>query len=220
MIAINNAYATGENKEIVETLFKTMYAPLGIEPKVSFYPSKRGLQMANQGAVDAEAGRVPLVAKRYADLLMVPTPMIEHQVAYFCLTEKKCQKDTQLRYAMITGFQAGNEYCQKHGLTCLYDQSQTFLSNALTNQAVDALIGGKVSSLSLLCRKGLKKVYYRLATDIEIVSYHLINKRHADLIEPLSSSIEAMHGSGAFDRFVAQGSSLPKKCDIQLIPIH
>lgn len=103
-----------------------MYAPLGIDPQVRFYPSKRGLQMSNQGTVDAEAGRVPLIAKRYADLLTVPTPMIEHQVAYFCLTEKNCQKDPQFRYAIITGFQAGRGYCNENGLVCLYDKSQAF----------------------------------------------------------------------------------------------
>lgn len=220
VIAVNSAYSGSEAKDVVVNLFNTMYAPLGIEPEIRFYPSKRGLQLANLGQVDAEAGRVPLVAKRYADLIVVPEPMIEHKVAYFCLEKSYCQKDEHFRYAIIAGFQAGNAYCETNDLSCLYDQSHSFLSNALINKAVDALIGGKMSILNLLCNRGIERIYYRVAKDIEIVSYHLIHKRHATFIEPLSSSIKSMHQSGAFDEFVEETTGLPANCGFQLIQIH
>ena len=131
VIAVNNAYSDDISRSMIEALFTTMYAPLGIQPIFQYLPSRRGLQSANRFEVDAEAGRVLSVAKQYPNLVTINAPMVEHHVYLFCLEAQHCEKSPDTLYAVVGGFQAAYQYCERHGLDCLFEHSLSFMGQLL-----------------------------------------------------------------------------------------
>lgn len=219
VIGINDTYMHAVGKQRIQELFDEMYAPLGIQPELRFFPSKRALQMANRGDIDAEAGRVTLVAAQYKNLLVVPEAMIRHEIAFFCLQQRHCQKGPDLRIGMIRGFRFGPHYCKQFGLDCLFDQSHGVLVSALQNNAIDVIVGSRTSTLHMLCKQGISEVYYRPEPDAEVLSFHLVHKRHQDKVEAISASIRVMHKKGLFLAFDKRNAKLPDACDMQVIPL-
>ncbi|WP_026374913.1 hypothetical protein [Aestuariibacter salexigens] len=216
-IAVNDSYSAKVGKSEITALFAHMYAPLGITPTVNFYPSRRGLQLANEGLLDAEAGRIPDVISLYPNLIAVPEYMIEHQGAFFCKDARLCKKQKDHAYAIIRGYRGGKSYCESQRLICLFDATPDFLRSALVNGAIDAIIGSKTTTLNLLCESGIRTVYFRNEERLKLASYHVLHKRHEDKIDLLAKSIKDMREQGVFDAFVAKSSALPEGCVIELI---
>ncbi len=216
VIGINDTYMHAVGAERIQALFDQMYRPLGIQPQIQFFPSRRALQKANRGELDAEAGRVKRVAEEYQNLLMIPEAMIRHEVGFFCLREALCQKGGEFRIGMIRGFRFGPHYCAEYGLNCLFDESHALLVSALQKRAIDSIVGSKTSTLHMLCRQGVKQVYYREEPDANVLSFHLVNKRHADKIDALSASIRAMHAEDVFTEFDQQNAKIPAGCEMQV----
>lgn len=219
VISVNSFYSEKQVREVTETLFTTLYAPLNIQPEFEYFPSLRGLQAANRFETDAEAGRVRRVADQYPNLIAVNEPLITHKAYWFCLEKKKCDWDTALLYAVPGGFQAALEFCEKHQYQCLPEYKLPFMSSLLGNGAVDALLGNKKLLMGYFCHSGQPTVYYRATPELEVVSYHLVNRRHSDKIDALAASIRQMHKRGDFDRFVAFLSAEPTNCTTEFIAL-
>lgn len=204
---------------MIETLFKTMYQPLGIEPTFQYLPSRRGLQSANRFEVDAEAGRVLSVAKRYPNLIPINAPMIEHYVYLFCLEKQHCELSDDTLYAVVGGFQAGYQYCEQNGLDCLFEHSLSFMGQLLHNGAVDTLIGNKKLITENLCDGPVSRLYFRRLQDLSIVSYHLVNQQNQNLTDDLEDSILAMHQRGDFDAFSGFTHQTASPCKTEFVPL-
>lgn len=220
VIAVNDAYSETVGVEKVELLFREMYAPLSIKPEIQFFPSRRGLKMTNSGKLDAEAGRIIEVAAEYENLILVPEPMIQHPIFFFCLRAEHCTGQNNPRYALSGGFEAGKKFCREFQLNCLIDQSPLFLSKAFSSDAVDVLIGSRAIVLGILCQSELDEVYYQESDQMKIISYHLVHKQHANLVERLAQSIKSMQQRGFFDAFLAQTSAMPEGCSLRLNKIN
>ena len=219
IIGVNDSYATSVGKERVTQLFEVMYKPLGITPSVQYYPSKRGLRFANRGEIDAEAGRVLSVAEEYAELIVIPEPMIKHDVGYFCLVKANCKRSNEIIYGLTTGFVAGQKYCDNNQFRCISNQGAGFSVTMLANGAIDALIGSLTSTANAICKSKIERAYYRSEKQLEIASFHLINKRHKEKVTALKASIKAMHERGDFVRFVAENSQLDPNCNAELVKL-
>ncbi|MDF2177873.1 hypothetical protein P2G88_06380 [Aliiglaciecola sp. CAU 1673] len=219
VIGVNSAYAGEKSREIIESLFNTMYAPLGIQPKLRFLPSKRGLQSANNLEIDAEAGRAHWVAEDYPNLFAVSTPMLDHYAYWFCLDPNKCKKDKALFYSVTGGFQAARPYCEKYLLNCLFEHNISFMGKLLTNGVVDALIGNKKLISTQLCGSDLAKIYYRKERNLKVVSYHLVNKKHQAKLPALADSIKQMHQRGDFNAFDTFINELATDCTTEFVEL-
>jgi hypothetical protein len=99
----------------------------------------------------------------------------------------------------------------------LFDQSHALLVSALQKRAIDSIVGSKTSTLHMLCSQGVKQVYYREEPDANVLSFHLVNKRHADKIDALSASIRAMHAKDVFSQFDQKNAKIPVDCEMQVI---
>ncbi|WP_124916933.1 hypothetical protein [Alteromonas flava] len=217
VIAVNESYQGNVDKGELQAIFDEMYRPLNIRPVVAFYPSKRGLRLANWGEIDAESARLPEVAKQYKNLIQVPEPIYQHELKFFCLVAEKCQLNSTNILGIVSGFQAAPAFCEQFNLQCLFNQDATFLRTALLNGGVDALVGSEGTLLHVLCDAPVKTVYFRNETSYPFVSYHLVNRKHEDKVAALSDSIKAMRERGVFATFFSRISKPPEDCKIKLI---
>lgn len=216
VISVNESYEHKVGQKNMVSLFEEIYAPLGITPTLQFLPSLRGLQLANKGVNDAEAGRTLDIANNYENLLRVAYPIIVNEIGTICLTPSSCKLDPKLRYAVVGGLEKGKIICQEKKLNCLFDQSQSFLANAMINNAVDALMGRVATSTDILCQLGSKKIYYKADDNLSITSYHLIHKKHAALLPQLNESIRLLSEKGRIAAFIASTNDIKSSCKIDL----
>lgn len=220
VIAVNKAYENRESRVLIEALFKIMYAPLGISPKLQFLPSRRGLQLANDFKVDAEGGRALSVASEYENLLVVDVPMMDHVVYMFCQQRSMCEKREGAPFAIISGFQAAHSYCQKFKLNCVFEPNHKFMGKMLNSGAVDAIIGNKKLVTHHLCNSNFPTLYFKLERDLKIVSYHLVNASHVDKIPALKASIESMRQRGDFDEFIRFHNKIAENCKTEFVELR
>ena len=89
----------------LENFYTKLYAPLGIVPKLVYYPSKRGLLLVNQGILDAEAGRFELTAKHYPNLIKVNEPLAIFHSGFYCLSKENCNVSSDTNIVALSSFQ-------------------------------------------------------------------------------------------------------------------
>jgi hypothetical protein len=219
VIAVNEAYSFDLGASNVRALFDKIYAPLGIKPVVEFYPSLRGLKLANEGQLDAEAGRTADVGKQYTNLIKVSYPIMRHRNGFFCLTVAACEASKTTRYAVVSGFEAGKKHCEKNKLNCLTDQSHRVLAKALESGAIDVLIASLNTATKALCTMKNKPVYYKDSLALNVTSYHLIHKKHRDLEPALAASIQNLAKRGEITQFLQNASVVNTKCLVDLIEL-
>lgn len=219
VIAVNDTYSFNRGASNIQALFTKIYAPLGIEPVVEFYPSLRGLKLVNEGQLDAEAGRTSEIGKQYNNLIKVSYPIMRHHNGYFCLTVAACEISKTTRYAVVSGFEAGKKYCADNNLNCLTDQSHRMLAKALESGAIDVLIASLNTATKALCTMENKPVYYKDSTELSVTSYHLIHKKHQDLEVALAASIQNLAKRGEITRFLDNTSVVNTDCLVEIVQL-
>jgi hypothetical protein len=216
VISVNESYGHKVGKQNIVSLFNEIYAPLGISPTFEYLPSLRSLQLVNEGTIDAEAGRASSIANNYKNIIQVAYPIIKSEVGYICLNADLCKLDPKLRYAVVSGLERVKKFCKEKKLNCLFDESQSFLAKAMLNNAVDALIGSVATATDILCLLGSQKVFYKTNSKMSITSYHLIHKKHAELLPELNKSIRSLVEKGRIAEFIALTSDINSTCKIDL----
>ena len=211
VIAVNQQYAGEQSKQLIEQLFNTMYAPLGIIPEYQYLPSRRGLHLANQSKLDAESGRIAAVANQYDNLISVPAPLIQHEAYIFCTEASLCTHESKRVYGVVQGFHAAVNHCQNKGLSCLFENSYPLMGQMLNDQLLDAVIGNKQQVMRAFCDTNTT-YFYRRHDSLVVTSYHLENQAHRDKVAALATSIEAMHQRGDFDAFLTFNHQAPTAC--------
>ncbi|WP_100642906.1 hypothetical protein [Alteromonas facilis] len=220
VIAVNDAYQDAVSVDEMSALFEQLYAPLNIKPTIHYYPSKRGLLLANRLEIDAEAGRVSAVAKHYDNLLMVPEPIFRFSLQLYCLDKRKCQATPESVVGMVGGFQAGPAYCKANNFSCLLDRDAGFLVSALMSGGVDVLAGSQATLQHMLCKLDVETIYYREEKETAFVAYHLVNRNHAGIVDALSESIRSMHARNVFTDFFKKVRTKPANCPIEFVKIE
>lgn len=219
IISVNKAYEYEVGAKNIASLFRDIYAPLHIEPKVDFLPSLRGLQLVNMGNIDAEAGRTSSIADNYENVLKVAYPIITIPGGYICLTQSACREEQSLRYAVVSGFEKGKIICADKKLDCLVNQSPSFLAKAMQNQVIDSLIGSIPNSTQILCQLNASVIYVKYDEKLSTTSYHLVNKKHADLLPQLNASIRNMVENGRIAAFIEATSDIKKSCNVKVVAL-
>ncbi|WP_261594677.1 hypothetical protein [Pseudoalteromonas holothuriae] len=75
------AYQMG--KDTVLKSLRAIYHPLSINPTLIYLPTKRGLQLLNNGEIDADAGRIDKAMAGYTNLIKVPYPLSKFRLFIF-----------------------------------------------------------------------------------------------------------------------------------------
>jgi polar amino acid transport system substrate-binding protein len=219
IIAVNEAYSFDSGASNVRTLFTKIYAPLGIKPVVEFYPSLRGLKLVNEGKIDAEAGRTAEIGKQYSNLIKVSYPIMQHQNGYFCVSAKACEISNTTRFAVVSGFETGKNYCKENRLNCLTDQSHGVIARALVSGAIDVLMASLNTATKALCTLKNKPVFYKKSKVLDITSYHFIHKKHSLLEPALAASIQNLAKRGEISRLLENATVVNTNCPVVLIEL-
>ena len=188
--------------QVQQMIIKELYSRLGYEVEILELPGSRALDMSNAGLSDGEVARVPMILKKFKNLIMIPTPLHEIHIAAFVKEENKSFKilnyDDLAKYNVVTmrGYKTVEETFIKKNmkLNVVSNYDQIFLT--LNSNRYDVGILTYLDGLNTL--KNLKmtniKVMKPFITNIPV--YHFIHKKHKELVPEISKMLKDMKDRG------------------------
>lgn len=218
-INVSEALSYSLGQQQITAMFTAIYAPVGIRPEFEFLPSERGLQLVNDGKLDAEAGRVGLVGARYSNLIAVPAPLSELRLMLLCTAPKFCELSAETDLAIISGNLITAWYCEQHQLNCNPVQNNISAYQALSRGRVNRILVTNKYALGSLCESGLSTLYSKVADKSTFTVYHYVHKKHHALVAKLSAHITAIRKSGQLKRYVSRLQNAFAHCQGQLISL-
>ena len=178
-------------------LLDAAYKAIGITPVFVLINDKRALMLLNKGEIDADTAKTTEMLGAYPDIIRIPTPISKIEVFLVCQLHKKCDLSVLKDSRNILGVIGAME----------------FYSNLLTDANIKIV---ELSSFAVLLEmfKQKKLDYVLMVFDDhsratkdtfdnkylieEKIGYHLINKRHEDLVPALEKSIASVIKKGLF----------------------
>ena len=219
VINVSEIYSEGTRKIQIESFFTRLYQPLGIHPKFVYYPSKRGLVLVDNGTLDADAGRLHIVADDYTNLLPVPHPIAVVESGFYCLTPDGCDPNPEDVIATPKGFLSAPLLCESHQFKCQYESDENVIARMLDSGLIRSVLLTRLSAAQVLCKLSADTIYERVRPEFTLHSFHLVNRKHAKLIDGLADSIETIVASGATRELSAQWRDVNAICGKTLVTL-
>lgn len=178
------------------------YRRLGHSLRITPMPLERGLVEANIGAIDGDLMRTTPGMSNYPALIPVPIPLAQDDfVAYgrgqrLRVTGKESLRP--FRLSTVRGIKELEELAAD-GFQVLYatDGDQAF--RQLEAGRVDLVLLTRGSACRPL-QLGLKGIRMQEGSLVRIDLYHHLNKRHAELVGQLASTLQQMQKDGSLQR--------------------
>ncbi|MDD3311355.1 transporter substrate-binding domain-containing protein [Pseudodesulfovibrio sp.] len=206
-------------------ILKEAYARLGYEAAFLEVPAERALVMANQGRVDGEAGRVPVIEPRCPNLIRVPTSLYTNRVVAFV------RKDgvpyvaswgalAQYRIGAVLGYKFVDKMTMNMNRTLVSDYAKLF--NMLTNCRIDVAVVEYLDVLPSLRSLDLKAIRLLQPPLAFNPMYHYLHKRHADLVPRLDRVLRDMQREGRMVQIQREmenelgGMACPMTCPVHM----
>ena len=198
-INVVESVTDGRYQQALQDYFTLVYKDLGIEPLFVYIPSERGLDLVNQGGIDAEALRSEGIGSQYPNLVKVSTPVTTVHPAFFCLSEDHCQDNAESIYGVHRGFEAARSYCQALKGTCQFESSALSLAKLLERGMVSALFLIKGESGQIICELSANTVFLADQPAFDRHSFHYVNQKHRALVPQLRKAISEVNQSHSLD---------------------
>jgi len=184
---------------LFERILKEAYARIGYAAEFVEVPAERALVMANQGRVDGEAGRVPVIESRCPDLVRVPTPLYINRVVAFARGDGVpyvASWDGLARYRVgaVLGYKFVGQMTANMNRTVVSDYGKLF--NMLANGRIDVAVAEYLDVLPALRALDLKTIRLLQPPLAFNPMYHYLNVRHADLVPRIDRALRDMQREG------------------------
>lgn len=218
-INVTETYKNHSGQQGLEAFFIRLYEPLSIKPEFVYYPSKRGLQLVDQGKLDAEAGRFEMVANQYSNLIKIDEPIRVFHSGYYCLEKIHCAINQSTIVAAASGFQSAEVFCRLMKLNCKLESNPHLLARMLETQIAQVLISLNSEAEPVLCALKKKNIYVANIPDFTYPSFHYVHKRHAEHVPGLTQSMRYLRKLGTIPP-VDVGPTYPRlSCNVRVTPI-
>lgn len=171
-------------------LLDAAYRSIGIEPEFVQINDKRALKLLNQGKIDADTAKSGEVFVLYPNIIKVPTPISKIQVMLICQLEMPCDLSVLQSPNKMLGLIAGDEFYSN-----LLAYSKISLTEVTSFKILIEMFKQKrVDYIFMVFDE--RDVKAKSAFDNkylieEKIGFHIMNKKHRDLIPKLDKAIQA-----------------------------
>ena len=189
--------------ELAASVIAEAYRRLNITTEFVQLPSKRSMEWANMGKVDAEVGRVSKALEDLPDLLLVDEVPIANIRGVIVTKDFQCNctQWSDLKNLRI-GIRRGEVYAEKgtKGMSVYSTDSYHQLFSMLNNNRIDIAVGIS-SSAELELKTAFQNSDLHIIKKplVEIPLYHLVHKKHQALVAKLNKVLKGMAASGEIE---------------------
>jgi len=188
----------------VITFLTEAYRRIGVTIAAHPYPPGRSVELANRGEVDAEATRVPDAMGEMSELIAVPEPL-GRGATYVYTTGAPAPVDgweslRGLRLCVMVGDLITMKRTETMTREISHDGASQF--RMLAKGRCQAAISDGAAWL-MIDRQHLG--HFRMIEKPlqSFPIYHYVNRRHADLVQPLAEAFRALKAEGLADTVLA-----------------
>lgn len=186
-----------------EGVLKEAYGRLGINIEIALYPDAQSVVEANAGRTDGEVVRLKAVLKNYPDLRIIPVPLFESDLSAFVHADGSFKIDgwgslKDYRLATIDGFKFVKNKLADHSPMIVENTTEAI--DLVARQEVDIAVLNRFLGVLALAETQTKTVKVYNPPLESFPAYHLVHKRHEDLIPQLTRTLQNMKNEGVIDR--------------------
>ena len=194
VVAVSETHPYSEG---IVTFLTEAYRRIGMTIVARPYPPGRSVELANRGEVDAEAARVPDAMGGRADLIAVPEALGRGDIFVFTNGAAVPVDGWESLRSLHLCVMVGDLITMKRteGITREVTRDTAAQFQMLAKGRCDAALSDGAAWL-LIGRRHLGRFRMMEKPVQSFPVYHYVNKRHADLVQPLAEAFRTLHAEG------------------------
>ncbi|UZE96372.1 substrate-binding periplasmic protein [Alkalimarinus alittae] len=197
---------------VSEMVMREIYSRLNIELQLSKHPGNRALSLADEGRVDGDLIRTTAVEDITHNLIRIPTPIA--QIKHVVYTKKERSFEVKgwgslkpYKIGIIRGVKIIEE--RSKSLHPAIISSPKSLYKMLYLERINAAVFTELDGLFTLKALNLHHEIIKLSPPLEITpGYHYLHRKHAVLIEKLSTLMQEMEASGELQALIEKSENM------------
>lgn len=202
-------YITGIQNEqthaIAKRVIEVAYQKMGYKVRFQLFPGHRSIVMTNNGESDGDIARIKGTDKKYTDLVVVPTPVIEFHGVVFTKTITKEINDWSELKGLRIGIIRGIRYSEigTRGLSPLFAEDMTHLFKLLDQERIQVAIATSKAGQIEVSKNFKKSSIHTIGRHLYSGPlYHFVHKRNQAIVTPLNTILQEMEKRGEIKKIV------------------
>ena len=192
---------------ILQRILTEAYQKLDYRLTVLKFPAERALYMSNNGLVDGEAGRVPVVEAHYKNLVRVPTPIYRNKIIAFSLDKAVNISNgwdalPQYKLGAVIGYKQIEAKLRPMGASFLTSYEHLFA--LLQKNRIDVAISTYAEALPVITSMNLKNILVHSPPLESNPMYHYLHKKHVHLVPTINAVLQEMQKSGRLEEIAQE----------------
>lgn len=192
--------------DIEERVLNEALDRLGIACEFLRLPLLRLIEMANDGSVDADIGRIPEIAARFPNLVMVPTPICRSEVAVYGTApdfDKRTRSEImKMNVGIVRGVFILGKYSQ--GMKVIEVQNFEGITSMLANQRIEAALTIYLDTEMLVRSKQMPEMTRWPYLWAQEPLHFLLHRKHEALVPRLDAVLQQMARQGLIAQAYAE----------------
>lgn len=210
-LVINSSYyppfTTPEQNGFIDRLYQEIGKRTGLTFKIQPLPAERALSNANSGIDDGDVCRIAGLDKTYPNLVQSPEPVLSYKMKVFSrsvdFTVKGADSLKPYDVGILTGWKiVERTVVGTHSLSSVETVDQ--LIKMVQNKKVDIIVIEEMQGRAMMAKMGANNLKILEPALIEGQWYPYLNKKHADLIPPITAAIRSMKQDGTYQKIYAE----------------
>ena len=197
--------ATGPTNENLYPLIKAIYAELGYQAEFAILPLERALYLTNSGDFDADLGRLKGIADQFPNLIATNEPIFTSYLQAWvkkgsAITITSLDDLKKYRVGIILGGKYVQNLVDKLGVPVEISPTYQSMAGMLDKGRFDVALKVSVPNGD----PELAEVGVLVAPQLaKLETFHIFNKKHADLVFKWDAVLKAMKADGRFQKLMS-----------------
>jgi polar amino acid transport system substrate-binding protein len=192
---------------IMDLWMKEAFARIGWEVIIDWQPPERGLENANRGIVDGDAGRIAGLSSRYENLIPVPEKIMVSEFVAFTLHSRYRPAGWQSLKPYNVAIVRGHKISEENvvGTRSLFKAANTeVLFSLLNSNRVDVAVCERL--FGAMMAKKINPEIKVLEPPLARRDFYLyLHKKHEPLVGRIADAVKTMKRDGTYERLRLQG---------------
>ncbi len=178
-------------------LLKKAYQRIGIDVKFVLINDQRALKLLNSGQIDADTAKSLETVHTYESIVYIPKPISKIEVFFLCQQTIQCDKSVLKDKKKILGVIGANEFYRELLSDSTIKQVELTSFETLFKMFDQKKVDVAIVVLDAYSLPKLAKYpnHYKIE---EKLGYHLLNKKHAHIMDKLQVAIDEILVEGYF----------------------
>jgi len=189
---------------IYSLLLQEAFSRINQEIEIVQLLAERALMNADSGLTDGDFPRISGLEKLYPNLIRVPEKLSDYEFVAFSKHQKKTMYSWDALQPYDVAIVRGWKILEKNIVnynSLIRTKDQKLLFDLLVNDRVDIVVYSRIAGNAYIRSQGLEGVIVALEPPLAIREMHLyLNKKHEQLIEPLSNALREMRKDGTYTK--------------------